>query len=96
MDFDHGPELHPGDRLSCEQYGLRLAQWLARFISLKHHAHQASRFLEQIAQWQYQPGLSTLATPSGSEPVVNCALLLGSWLSAVAPGGQKVLKRLNA
>jgi len=30
MAFDRGPELHPGDRLSCERYGLRLAQWLAR------------------------------------------------------------------
>ena len=30
MDFERGPELHPGDRLSCEQYGLRLAQWMER------------------------------------------------------------------
>ena len=30
MVFDRDPELHPGDRLSCERYGLRLAQWLAR------------------------------------------------------------------
>ncbi|WP_008308739.1 hypothetical protein [Leptolyngbya sp. PCC 6406] len=30
MDFERDPELHPGDRLSCERYGLRLAQWMAR------------------------------------------------------------------
>ena len=35
------------------------------FISLKHHAHQASDFRTDRPR-QYQPGLSTLATPSGS------------------------------
>jgi NAD(P)H dehydrogenase (quinone) len=30
MDFERGPELHPGDRLSCERYGLRLAKWMER------------------------------------------------------------------
>ena len=30
MDFERGPELHPGDHLSCERYGLRLAQWMER------------------------------------------------------------------
>nr|WP_238718072.1 flavodoxin family protein [Petrachloros mirabilis] len=35
MDFERGPALHPGDRLSCERYGLRLAQWMERVQSLQ-------------------------------------------------------------